>query len=146
MVGMSKVRNTPFLIGGALSAAIAVMHLGCIVVGPAGYRALGAGEQMAMLAESGHWYPPTITAVIAGALLVWASYAFSAGGIIGRLPFRRIVLSLVTGVYLLRGLAFPSLMALFPGNSQTFWVVTSAAALAIGVVHLVGLGQVWRRL
>ncbi len=143
---MTRTRNLPLVIGGALSAAVALLHLGCIVVGPDGYRALGAGEQMARLAESGHWYPPTITAAIAGVLLVWASYAFSAGGILGRLPFRRTVLSLVTSVYLLRGLAFQPLMAYFPDNSQAFWIVTSAVSLAIGVVHLVGLRQVWKRL
>ena len=143
---MDKARNTPLVMGGSLSAAIALLHLGCIVVGPAGYRALGAGEQMARLAESGHWYPPTITAAIAGVLIVWALFAFSAGGMIGRLPFRRTVLTLVTSVYLLRGLAFQPLMAFFPDNSFTFWVVTSAVALAIGLVHLVGLRQVWKRL
>lgn len=143
---MAQDRNGVLVAGGALSAALAALHLGCIVVGPDGYRALGAGEQMARLAESGHWYPPTITAAIAGVLVVWASYAFSAGGIIGRLPFRRTVLSLVTSVYLLRGLAFQPLMAYFPDNSSTFWIVTSALALAIGLVHLIGLGQVWKQL
>ncbi len=143
---MTEVRNTPLMIAGTMSVAIAVIHLGCIVVGPAGYRALGAGEQMARLAEAGHWYPPTITSAIAGVLLVWAAYALSAGGRLVRLPFRRTVLSLVTAVFLLRGLAFQPLMAFFPDNSLTFWIVTSAVSLTIGVVHLVGLRQVWKTL
>lgn len=136
--------NVALVIGGASSAVIAVMHLGCVVIGAACYRFLGAGEQIAVLAENGHWYPPVITLTIAGVLLVWALYAFSAAGIFVRLPLVRYVLAAITFVYLFRGVAFQPLMAYFPGNSLAFWLVTSAIALAIGLIHLVGLKQVWK--
>lgn len=124
---------------------IAVMHLGCVIIGPSCYRFMGAGEQMAVLAENGHWYPPVITMFIAGVLSVWALYAFSGAGLIVRLPIVRSVLVLVTSVYVLRGIAFQPLMAYFPDNSRAFWLWTSAIALVIGLVHLVGLFQVWKR-
>jgi len=138
--------NLALLAGGSLSAVIAVVHLGCVVIGPSCYRALGAGEQMAVLAENGHWYPSLITIVIAGVLLVWASYAFSAAGVLMRLPFTRYVLALITSVYLIRGVAFQPLTAHFPGNSWSFWLWTSAIAFSIGIIHAVGLKQVWKRI
>lgn len=100
---------------------------------------------MAVLAENGHWYPPVITLAIASVLFVWALYAFSAAGILVRLPLLRYVLAAITTVYLLRGIAFLPLMAYFPGNSRGFWLLTSSIALAIGLIHLVGLKQVWRQ-
>ena len=101
---------------------------------------------MAALAEADHWYPTVVTALIAGVLLVWALYALSGAGVIRRLPLLRTVLCGVTAVYLLRGVAFVPLMPLFPGNSATFWVVSSAICLAFGLVHLAGLRQAWSRL
>jgi len=140
-----RAPNFALLIGGTLSALIAVMHIGCVIIGPSCYRFMGAGEQMAVLAENGHWYPPVITMSIACVLTVWALYAFSGSGLIVRLPVVRSVLVLVTSLYLLRGIAFRPLMAYFPDNSWAFWLWTSAIALVIGLIHLVGLFQVWKR-
>ena len=67
-------------------------------------------------------------------------------GVIRKLPLTRLALCAITGVYVLRGVAFTPLMAYFPGNSTTFWFWSSAICLSFGVVHLVGLRQVWARL
>ena len=134
------------MIGGSISVALSLMHLGCIVVGPSCYQFLGAGEQMAVLAENGHWYPPVVTSVIACILFVWALFAFSGAGAIRHLPLVRWVLLAITLVFVFRGIAFPILGPLFPGNSSTFWIVTSSISLLIGIIHSAGLMQVWRRL
>ena len=123
---MRDTPNLALLIAGSLTAMIAIVHLGCVVIGPSCYRFLGAGEQMAVLAENGHWYPPVITIAIAGVLFIWALYAYSAAGTFLPLPFTRNVLVMITSVYLLRGVAFQPLMAYFPGNSRTFWIWTSS--------------------
>ena len=143
------MRSTPdrFLIAGAsLSALAALLHLGCIAFGGPWYRALGAGERMARMAEAGHWYPTAAALVIAGVLLVWAAYALSGAGAIRKLPLTRLALCLITGVYLLRGIAFPVLMPYFPGNSTAVWIASSATCLVIGGLHLTGLRRVWHHL
>ena len=134
------------LLGGALSATAAVLHLGCIAFGARWYRALGAGEQMARMDMRGHWYPTVASLVISGMLLTWSLYAFSGAGLIPKLPLTRWALSAITAIYLVRGLAFMPLKAYFPGNSTTFWIVSSANCFALGVIHLLGLRQVWSRL
>lgn len=139
-------RPNPFLLaGGILSALAAVAHLGCIAFGAPWYRFLGAGEQMAQMDLAGHWYPTVASLVIAGMLFTWSAYALSGAGLIRRLPLLRFVLCLVTGIYLVRGLGFYFLLPYFPGNSPTFWVVSSGICLAIGLAHLVGLKQIWSR-
>ncbi|KPL50021.1 hypothetical protein XAXN_04055, partial [Xanthomonas axonopodis] len=110
------------------------------------FRLLGAGEQMAQLHAAGHWYPTAVTLAIAIVLAIWGAYALSAAGVLRPLPLRRTVLAAVTVVYIVRGAAFVPVMAYFPGNSMTFWVVSSSICLAIGLVHLVGLRQPWGRL
>ena len=143
---MDRTRNKPLVIGAALSALAALLHLGCIVFGAPWYRFLGAGEPMAQLDLAGHWYPTVATLAITTILLVWSLYALSGAGVIRKLPLTRLALCAITGVYLLRGMAFSPLIAYFPGNSAAFWFWSSAICLAFGLVHLVGLRQVWARL
>lgn len=133
-------RPDPFLLAGALFTAVAaVAHLGCIVFGAPWYRFLGAGEQMAKLDLADHWYPTVASLVIAGVLFIWSAYALSGAGLIRRLPLQRFVLVVVTGIFLLRGIGFYFLMPYFPGNTPTFWAVSSGICLVIGIVHLIGL-------
>jgi len=140
---MERTRNYFLVTGAALSGVAALMHLGCIIFGAPWYRFLGAGEQMAQLDLAGHWYPKAATSVIIIVLSVWALYALSGAGVIRKLPLVRLALCVITGIYLLRAVAFVPLQAYFPGNSMSFWLVSSAICLAIGVVHLLGLRQVW---
>lgn len=142
----TAARNRALIAGAALSARAALAHLGCIAFGASWYRFLGAGEQMARMAERSHWYPTAVTLAITSVLLVWALYALSGAGVIRRLPLLRVALCAITAAYLLRGVAFLPMLAYFPGRSAAFWLWSSAICLVIGVVHLVGLRQGWSRL
>lgn len=135
--------NKLLIVGGTLSGVAALTHLACLVVGAPLFRLLGAGEQMARLHAEGGWYPTMVTLAIATVLATCSAYALSAAGIFRPFPLLRTVLTAVTGVYIVRGVAFVPVMAYFPGNGLTFWVVSSAICLAIGLVHLVGLRQSW---
>ena len=143
---LSSSWNAFLVLGAALSAIAAALHFACIFWGAPGFRFLGAGEPIAQMAERGHWYPSFIAFVIGALLMVWATYALSGAGLLVKLPFVRLVLSTITGIYLLRALVFPLLKPAFPGNSDTFWMVTSGICLVIGLIHLVGLRQVWSQL
>lgn len=130
-----------------MSALAALLHVGCIIFGAPWYRFFGAGERMVQLASAGSWYPAVVTSVIAAVLATWSLYTLSGGGFAPRLPFSRLVLCLITAVYLLRGVAVLPLVTLLPmGRSSSFWWWSSAVSFIIGVVHFVGLMQVWPRL
>lgn len=138
--------NTLLAIGASLSAVAALLHLGCIYFGASWYRFFGAGEQMAMLAEKGSWQPTLITLFIFGVLSTWSLYAFSGAGIITKLPFIKIVLPLITTIYLIRGLAGFFLINNPLGRSAEFWIWSSVICLIIGIIHFIGLKQTWQNL
>ncbi|MFD0738393.1 hypothetical protein ACFQZQ_03715 [Lysobacter koreensis] len=135
--------NRWLVAGAGLSALAALLHLGVIAWGAPGYRMFGAGERMAQLAEAGHWYPPVVTVCIAAVLGIWAAYALSGAGLIRRLPALKPILCAITAVYVLRGLVLIPLLVTGHAAATAFNVWSSAICLGYGVVHLIGLIQVW---
>jgi hypothetical protein len=131
---------------GVGSLAASILHLVCIAGGSEWYLALGAGERMARMAARGHWYPTVVTLGIAAILAAWALYAWSGAGLIRRLPLLRLCLCAITGIYLLRALAFVLIKPFFPGNSVAFWHWSSGVCFALGLLHALGLRQAWSRL
>jgi len=143
---MTGTGSTCLLIAAALNALAAALHIGCIVFGAPWYRFFGAGERMAQMAAAGRWYPTLVTLGIALVLGAWSLYALSAAGAIFKVPFVRGVLCVVTGIYLLRGVAGIPLMLMSTGRSAAFWWWSSSVCLALGIIHGVGLRQAWGRL
>lgn len=131
------------VIGGTLSAAAAVAHIACILIGAPAYRFMGAGEKTARAVEARKLRPTLVTLAIAGVLLIWAAYALSGAGVIGHLPLLKFALLAICTVYLGRAIAFPLLKPAFPENSQTFWLVSSGICLIIGLVHAYGVIALW---
>lgn len=130
-------------LAGILTVVVAALHLGCIAFGAGWYRFLGAGEQMAMMAEAGQAYPTVVTSIIVLIFLLWSAYAFSGAGMIIRLPLLKLVLSLISLVLVMRALSFYFLMPAFPENSLTFWLVSSGLCFILGVIYLLGIKQSW---
>lgn len=138
------MQKNKLLIGAAICSGVAaLLHLGCIIFGGDWYRFFGAGEQMAQMAEAGHIYPTIVTLVIVILLTIWSLYALSGAGVILRLPFLRLALCLIAAIYLIRGIAFIPLMPMFPGNSVTFWVVSSITCFVFGLFYALGIRQSW---
>ncbi len=138
--------NIFLLAAGTLSAIAALLHLACIYFGAPWYRFFGAGEQMAVLAEQGSSQPTIITSSIVLVLIIWSLYAFSAAGIIFKLPLIRLALALITLIYLARGVAGFFLINTPMGRSPDFWIWSSAICLFFGIVHLIGLKRQWASL
>jgi hypothetical protein len=136
---MNSVRNKSLLAAAICCFVAALAHLGCIVFGGDWYRFFGAGEQMARMAEQGLWYPTLVTSFIVVVLVVWGCYALSGAGVMRRLPLTKLALVLISGIFLLRGVAFVGLMPMFPENSLTFWLVSSGICLLIGGLFAAGV-------
>ncbi|MBV7317629.1 hypothetical protein [Shewanella sp. NIFS-20-20] len=139
-----NLTNNKWLLAAALTCMLAALaHLGCIVFGGDWYRFFGAGEQMAQMAEQGLWYPTIVTAIIVLILSVWALYALSAAGLIRRFPFTRLALLTIISLLFLRAISFTSLMSMFPENSLTFWLISSAICLFMSCLFAIGTLQQW---
>jgi len=132
-------RNFYLIAAAVLTGIAALAHFGCIIFGGDWYRLLGAGEQMAKMADNGLWYPTLVTLVIVVILLTWTLYALSGAKIIPRLPLLGLGLFVIALIFLLRGVAFVFIMPMFPGNSLTFWIVSSGISFSIGALYAFGL-------
>lgn len=138
------LRANPWLIAAAWgSVAASVLHIACIIGGPDWYRFFGAGEEIAQAAERGLWFPTIVTLGIATVLSVWALFAFSAAGVILRLPLTRTALVAISAVLMLRALA--GLFGAFwrPDLSGNFMLISSLIVLALGLCFAIGTWQSW---
>ena len=122
----------------------AALHVACIFFGPAWYDAMGAGERIVRWSREGHWKPTAITSAITLMLVIWALYALVGAGMLPSAPASRLVLSAITVILLLRGMAGLILARFRPGyNGARFWIVSSAACLALGGLYLIGTLHAW---
>lgn len=134
------------IVAACFNAAAALLHLGCLAFGARWYRALGAGDRVVAMVNAKRVLPYAMTAAIAAMLLIWALYALSAAGCLGPMPFMRWVLVFIAAVYLgrgLLGLCSLSFRGHFQGTTAMFWQVSSWLCVAVGVLHLIGIAQVW---
>jgi hypothetical protein len=132
------------MVAGSMSLAGAAVHLATIAGGPDWYRFFGAGEPLARAAERGSPIPALITTAIAVLLLLWAAYAFSAAGLVQRLPLLRTGLVVISLIYLARGL-FLFAPAAFgrPDLSPAFIFWSSLIVLVMGLTHAAGTALAW---
>ena len=135
-------RNPWLIVGGWLSLAASLLHIACIIGGPAWYRFFGAGEAMAQAAERGEAYPALVTFAIAAILAIWAAYAFAGAGLIRRLPLMRTALVAISAIYLLRGAALIPALAI-PAMSSAFNIWSSVILLGYGLAYALGTWRAW---
>lgn len=135
--------NKPLFLGGILSLIAALLHIAIIIGGPDWYRTFGAGEEMAIMAEEGSWYPALVTSGIAFVLFLWALYGFSGAGLMPRLPLLKTGLVIISAIYLLRGLAVIPIYFLMPEIIDSFLVWSSIICLVYGISYAVGTKQIW---
>ena len=120
----------------------ALLHIAIIFGGPDWYDFFGAPQGLVQMARDGSLRAPISCLIIAGILLVFTAYAFSAAGLIKKLPLLRVVTGLIAAVLILRGLIFIPLILLKPEmlsgicdcrNIDTFIVVTSLLCFVMGI-------------
>jgi len=143
---MENQKNIFLISGAILNAIAALLHLACIYFGAPLFRFLGT-EAMAKMYESGNIAHPIIVCVILATILFsWSAYTLSGAGVIRKLPLLRFALIGITLVYLIRGLVFPFITPYFPENSMLFWYCSSLIVFTFGLIHFIGIKQVWARL
>jgi hypothetical protein len=141
--------RTLLAVGGSLSAAIAILHVVVIVLGPPAYRYFDAPDEFATMTEAGSTAPAMLTAIFAGIFGLWSVYAFGGARLIPRPPLVRFGLVLIAGVYILRGLnAVPQALVLLrnPDAFPPRFLIFSLVSLAVGLFYAAGAKQAWRRL
>lgn len=68
-------KNKFLIVAAICSGVAALLHFGCIIFGGNWYRFFGAGEQMAQMAEAGHFYPANNLVALC---VIWCRRNFKA--------------------------------------------------------------------
>jgi hypothetical protein len=148
---MTRILSPPLarvalMLAGLGNVAAALVHIIGWAMGPEAIAFLGAPPYIVRSIEEGTSDAPVTIAVIVAVLAVFAAYAFSGAGLLPRLPFLRVVLSLVGLLFILRGLLI--FVQLQSANfSVTFDVVhlgLSVVVLVLGVLYAIGAWRLWR--
>jgi hypothetical protein len=141
---MNKTGKTLLLIGAGLNFAIALLHIGIVLVGAPAYIYFGTTE-LAYLAVQGSLIPTVVTLTLVFVFAGFAGYALAGAGLLRHPPLLRIGLVFIGCACFLRGLiVVPDLIRLVHGAGYPFrQTVFSAVALIIGLVYLVGTFQQW---
>jgi hypothetical protein len=130
------------ILTGIVALIGALLHIAIMIGGPDWYAFFGAPEGLVQMARAGNLRAPVSCLIIAGILFVFTAYAFSAAGLIKRLPMLRVISGLIAIVLILRGLIFIPLILWKPESLSgicdcrsidTFILVTSAICLAMGI-------------
>lgn len=146
-----NMHETFFILGGSVSAIAALAHLGIIVSGPRAYRFFRAPDSYADAVARGSHKPHVVTAIIATILFTWSAYAFSAAGIVAPLPLLPWIITAITAVYMIRGLALVLQLykiSIFTAGHQVVIrdLVFSGIVLSAGFMHLVATIHLFRNL
>ena len=137
-----------FLLASILTFVGALLHVAIILGGPDWYRASGAGNELAQMAEAGSYYPLFLGSVLVLIFLGWALYALSGAGVITRLPFLKYVLIAITLLCVVRGLYGFFVPVIIKTKyvidlGVWFWVFSSIVWLLIGLSYLHGTVKNW---
>ena len=134
--------------GSIMSFGVALLHLVIIFIGADAYRYFGAGEEMALLAESGSLQPALVTFVITIFFSLFGLYGLSGANIILRLPFLKWVLLAIGSIYALRGLAvIGELIVIFENPVYPLrMIIFSLVSLIAGIFYLAGVKKSWTSL
>ncbi len=133
-------------IGGGLSLALSILHIGMIFIGAPAYRYFDAGDWMVRQAEKGSLIPALLTLLVALVFAAFGAYAFSGSGLIQTLPLIRPSLIVIGSIYCLRGLlVILELRSYFkaPSESSPQLIAFSFTSLSIGIVYLMGIWVSW---
>jgi hypothetical protein len=140
---MRKWGDRSFIAAAFGLIAGAILHIVALMGGPKWIAFVGAPASVVGSAAKGTWLAPVGAIMITMLLVVFAAYAFSAAGLIRRLPWLRTTLTLLAAAFLLRGLII--VPALFSGRvnwlalQDLFIIGSSTFIFAIGAAIVIGL-------
>ncbi len=127
---MKSTQTILIYLAGIIALIGVAIHIAAIFGGASWYAYFGAPASVVQSARDGTWLAPVGALVIAGLMAICAAYAFSALGVIRRLPLLRTGLVCMAVICLLRSLVLWPLMINHPELRNTFEIV---AAIVWGV-------------
>ncbi|WDD99967.1 hypothetical protein [Thalassomonas actiniarum] len=132
-----SLKSKLLISGGVIAFAAAIWHLLCIWGGPAWFAFARAPEQIIESARQGTLLAPVGTLVVAGLMFACTLFAFSATGLIRKLPLLTPALITIALLCTVRGIiAVPFFLT--PGGFDLWEVIASSVWLYVGICFIAG--------
>jgi len=130
-------------LAGYINIFIAVGHLIGLIWAEQMFEITGIGKDMTELAQIHPSLPYLLTFFVSILFFIFGLYGLTADNKSWRLPFLKIVIFSIAGIYLLRGLG-ELLTDSIQGTNSTSETLYSIIALVIGLLFLVGGLNKWK--
>ncbi|WDE06309.1 hypothetical protein SG34_005125 [Thalassomonas viridans] len=123
--------------GGVIAAVAAIWHVLCIFGGPSWFAFARAPQQIITSAEQGTLLAPVGTLIVAGLMFACTLFAFSATGLIRKLPLLTPALVTIALLCTVRGLiAVPFFLT--PAGADLWQIIASSVWLYVGICFIAG--------
>ncbi|HEY2291620.1 MAG TPA: hypothetical protein VGM86_13050 [Thermoanaerobaculia bacterium] len=133
------------LAAGVVSSAMALFHIGIVVVGEPAYRHFG-GSSFAERAAAGSWVPAAMLLTIASVFALFAFYGFAGARLVPRPPLLRTGLIVISLLYGVHGLfVVPELVArlMHRPSGMPSNLGVDAVFLAMALPYIIGTVMAW---
>lgn len=132
-----SVKSKLLISGGVIASASAIWHLLCIWGGPSWFALARAPKQIIGSAQQGTLLAPVSTVIVAGLMFACTVFAFSAVGLIRKVPLVKPALITIALLCTVRGLiAIPIFVSV--AGVDIWEIVASTVWLYVGVCFIAG--------
>lgn len=132
-----SVQSKLLISAGVIASASAIWHLLCIFGGPSWFAFARAPQQVIESAQQGTMFAPISTVIVASLMVACTIFAFSAAGLIRKVPLLKSALITIATLCILRGLiAIPTFAT--PTGLDIWQIVASAVWFYVGICFLAG--------
>jgi hypothetical protein len=131
-------------LGGYINILIAIGHLIGLIWAEQMFEVTGIGKEMNELAQTHSSLPYLLTIFVSIVFFIFGLYGLSADGKFRKLPFLKLGVFAIAGIYIFRGigeLIFDISQQEAPPMTETIY---SLIALGIGLLFLIGGLKKWK--
>ena len=138
-----SVQSKLLISAGVIASASAIWHLLCIVGGPSWFAFARAPQQIIDSAQRGTLLAPIGTVIVASLMFSCTVFAFSAAGLIRKVPLLKSALITIATLSILRGLiAIPTFAT--PTGLDIWQIVASTVWFYVGICFIAGTIEQYR--
>jgi len=134
---------TMLRIGGYINILIAIGHLIGLIWAEQFFEVTGIGEKMKELSEVHSTFPYLLTILVSIVFFVFGLYGLSADNKFRKVPFLKIGIFGIAGIYIFRGLG-ELIFDYIQGINTSLGTIYSIFALIIGLLYFIGGLKKWK--
>lgn len=133
-----SVQSKLLISAGVIASTSGIWHLLCIFGGPSWFVFARAPQQIIESAQQGTMFAPFGTVIVASLMFACTMFAFSAVGLIRKVPLLKSALITIATLCILRGLiAIPTFVT--PTGLDIWQIVASTVWFYVGICFVTGI-------